>query len=101
MALVLTQRLISDQIVTMQSPAELSGQLDDLLDGVESIRQTAVDIDHAERAEGRSSYTLGKLITFAVATVAAYSNKPLVYSIYLGAIFWHVFWLKREPSPLL
>src|SRR5437763_14008879 len=35
-------QLIADQIVTMQSPAELSGQLDDLLDGVESIRQTAV-----------------------------------------------------------
>ena len=34
-------QLIADQIVTMQSPAELSGQLDDLLDGVESIRQTA------------------------------------------------------------
>jgi glycosyltransferase involved in cell wall biosynthesis len=51
------------------------------------FRQTVVDIEHAERAEGRSSYTLAKLITFAVATVAAYSNKPLVISIYLGAIF--------------
>jgi len=38
-------QLISDQIVTMQSPAELSGQLDDLLDGVESIQQTAVDTE--------------------------------------------------------
>ena len=38
-------QLIADQIVTMQSPAELSGQLDDLLDGVESIRQTAVDTE--------------------------------------------------------
>lgn len=38
-------QLISDQIVTMQSPAELSGQLDDLLDGVESIRQTALDTE--------------------------------------------------------
>jgi hypothetical protein len=38
-------QLISDQIVTMQSPAELSGQLDDLLDGVESIRQTAIDTE--------------------------------------------------------
>src|SRR5437764_5857558 len=38
-------QLISDQIVTMQSPAELSGQLDDLLDGVDSIRQTAVDTE--------------------------------------------------------
>ena len=31
-------QLIADQIVTMQSPQELSGQLDELLDGVESIR---------------------------------------------------------------
>jgi len=38
-------QLIADQIVTMQSPAELSGQLDDLLDGVESIKQTAVDTE--------------------------------------------------------
>ena len=39
-------QLIADQIVTMQSPAELSGQLDDLLDGVESIRQTAADTEN-------------------------------------------------------
>lgn len=38
-------QLISDQIVTMQSPTELSGQLDDLLDGVESIQQTAADTE--------------------------------------------------------
>jgi dolichol-phosphate mannosyltransferase len=51
------------------------------------FRQTSVEIEHAERAEGKSSYTLGKLISFAVANVAAYSNKPLVISIYIGAIF--------------
>lgn len=34
-------QLIADQIVTMQSPQELSGQLDELLDGVEAIRQTS------------------------------------------------------------
>jgi hypothetical protein len=38
-------RLIADQIVTMQSPTELAGQLDDLLDGVESVKQTAVDTE--------------------------------------------------------
>ena len=38
-------QLIADQIVTMQSPQQLSGQLDELLDGVESIRQTAVDTE--------------------------------------------------------
>ena len=38
-------QLIADQIVTMQSPAELSGQLDELLDGVDSIKQTAMDTE--------------------------------------------------------
>jgi hypothetical protein len=33
-------QLIQDQIVTMQSPQELSGQLDELLDGVEAIQET-------------------------------------------------------------
>jgi hypothetical protein len=38
-------QFIADQIVTMQSPQQLSGQLDELLDGVESIRQTAIDTE--------------------------------------------------------
>ena len=38
-------QLIADQVVTMQSPQQLSGQLDELLDGVESIRQTAIDTE--------------------------------------------------------
>lgn len=38
-------QLIADQIVTMQSPQELSGQLDELLDGVEAIRETARDTE--------------------------------------------------------
>lgn len=39
-------QLISDQIVTMQSPTELSGQLDDLLTGVESVQETARDTEN-------------------------------------------------------
>jgi hypothetical protein len=38
-------QLISDQIVTMNSPQELSGQLDELLDGVESIKETAIEAE--------------------------------------------------------
>jgi hypothetical protein len=38
-------QLIADQIVTMQSPNELSGQLDDLLTGVESVQETARDTE--------------------------------------------------------
>ena len=36
-----TFKLLADQIVTMRTPSELAGQLDELIDGVESIRQTA------------------------------------------------------------
>ena len=34
-------QLLTDQIVTMRSPKELSGQLDELMDGVEAVRSTA------------------------------------------------------------
>ena len=40
-----TFQLIADQIVTMQSPQELSGQLDELLNGVEAVRETAIDTE--------------------------------------------------------
>jgi hypothetical protein len=33
--------LLADQIVSMRSPGELSGQLDELIDGVDAVRQTA------------------------------------------------------------
>jgi len=42
-------QLIADQIVTMQSPSELSGQLDELLDGVESIKETARETEQILR----------------------------------------------------
>jgi hypothetical protein len=48
-------QLIADQVVTMQSPQQLSGQLDELLDGVESIRQTAIDTDRILGAIGNGT----------------------------------------------
>lgn len=38
-------QLIADQIVTMQSPQGLSGQLDELLDGVEAIKETTAETE--------------------------------------------------------
>ena len=46
-------RLLADQIVTMRSPTELSGQLDDLLDGVEAVRQTTRETDKLLQAVER------------------------------------------------
>ena len=37
--------LLADQIVSMRSPDELSHQLDDLIDGVDAVRQTAREAD--------------------------------------------------------
>ncbi len=37
--------LLADQIVSMRSPGELSGQLDELMDGVEAVRETAREAD--------------------------------------------------------
>jgi hypothetical protein len=48
-----TFRLLADQIVTMRSPTELSGQLDELLDGVEAVRQTARETDKLLQAVER------------------------------------------------
>jgi hypothetical protein len=48
-------QLIADQIVTMQSPQELSGQLDELLDGVDAIRQSAADTEQMLSSIGLSS----------------------------------------------
>ena len=49
-------QLISDQIVTMQSPQELTGQLDELLDGVESIKQTAADTESMLNPSGLKEF---------------------------------------------
>lgn len=43
-----------------------------------------IDIRHDERAEGKTSYTLGRLLTLAVDTIVSYSNKPLKLFIQTG-----------------
>jgi hypothetical protein len=45
-------RLLADQIVTMQSPHELSGQLDELLTSVEAIKDSAVDTERMLASAG-------------------------------------------------
>lgn len=43
-----------------------------------------IDVEHGARHEGKSSYTLRKLINLAVDTIVAYSDKPLRLSIKTG-----------------
>lgn len=50
------------------------------------FRVTSIDIQHDERAEGESGYTLKKLIKLAFDTIISNSIKPLVLTTILGFI---------------
>lgn len=49
-------------------------------------RATTVAVEHKERDEGESSYTLGKLISLAFNVIVSFSDKPLKLFISFGAI---------------
>jgi dolichol-phosphate mannosyltransferase len=48
------------------------------------FRRAYVDIDHAARPSGKSSYTFRKLLDFAIQNIVAASTRPLRLSIRLG-----------------
>lgn len=48
------------------------------------FEQGTIDIEHAGRAAGRSSYTLGRLIRHAVSGVFFQTTNLLLYIVYLG-----------------
>ncbi|MGN2368646.1 glycosyltransferase family 2 protein [Clostridium cagae] len=50
------------------------------------FKQTAIDVDHNDRAEGESSYSLKRRLKMAFEIIIAQSNKPLTISITGGAI---------------
>jgi len=51
------------------------------------FRQCSIDVQHDSRADGKSSYSLRKLIKLAVDITLSYSDKPLRLSAYLGFLF--------------
>lgn len=48
------------------------------------FKKSAIDVTHAERFEGKTSYSWGKLINLALDIAIAYSDKPLKMAIKLG-----------------
>lgn len=48
------------------------------------FNRTNINIEHASREEGKSSYTIEKLINFAIDSIVSQSNKPLKLSIKFG-----------------
>lgn len=45
---------------------------------------SSIEVEHAERYEGKSTYTFAKLWKLAVETIIAYSDKPLRLAVRLG-----------------
>ncbi|MCC6818441.1 MAG: glycosyltransferase family 2 protein [Bacteroidia bacterium] len=47
-------------------------------------KKSSIEVEHAQRKEGKSTYTLSKLIRLALDIAIAYSDKPLRMSIKFG-----------------
>ncbi|WP_310556203.1 glycosyltransferase family 2 protein [Flavobacterium sp.] len=50
------------------------------------FKNTSVNVEHAERESGKSSYTISKLVSLAFNTIISFSNKPLKLCIKFGLI---------------
>ncbi|MEA3455515.1 MAG: glycosyltransferase family 2 protein [Campylobacterota bacterium] len=50
------------------------------------FKKIEIDIEHAKRPEGKSSYTLYKMINLAIDSIVSQSNKPLRLAIKFGFI---------------
>ena len=48
--------------------------------------RTTIDVEHCERAEGSSGYTLAKLLRLAIDTSVANTNKPLKMAVTMGFV---------------
>ena len=48
------------------------------------FKQTSVNIEHAERMHGKTSYSIGKLIRLGMDVILAFSDKPLRLTAKLG-----------------
>jgi len=50
------------------------------------FKTTKIEIEHAEREEGKSSYNLKKRLQLAIDTILTFSDKPLRLSVKMGVI---------------
>ena len=50
------------------------------------FKTATVDVEHAEREDGKSAYTLSKLFKYGFEQVFSYSYKPLELSVFTGSV---------------
>jgi glycosyltransferase involved in cell wall biosynthesis len=48
--------------------------------------KTSIPVTHAQRYKGKSTYTFMKMFSYAMGSIVAYSEKPLVLSIQIGFV---------------
>lgn len=73
-------RKVVDYICSMREQMRFFGALVNWL----GFNVAFIEVESAKRFSGKSSYTFKKLLTLALSTIIAYSNKPLQISIYIG-----------------
>jgi polyisoprenyl-phosphate glycosyltransferase len=57
------------------------------------FQSASIEVEHKPRLEGKSSYTLSKLIKHAIDGIASQSNKLLNFSIIIGVLYFFVSFL--------
>ena len=76
------KRCVIDEYNKMPERARSFGSLIQYL----GFRTTAIDVQHAARAEGKSSYNLYKLFKLSFDVIISNSNKPLRIAVEIGLI---------------
>jgi len=78
----IVSRKVADSYRTMRENLRLFGALVTWM----GFPTTAIQVQHAERPAGKSSYTFRKLLRLAGDTVIAYSDKPLRVTVKFGLV---------------
>lgn len=76
--------IISKKVLNALKLYKESNRAYTLLIDMVGFERTQIDIKHSQREEGKSSYTLKKLLNHALDSIIYHSNKPLRLSIKFG-----------------
>jgi len=77
-------RILSRKVVNALSPMREHTRFFGGLVSWLGFRTVCVDVDHAERFEGKTTYTFRKLMRLAVGAILAFSDKPLRLAVQFG-----------------
>jgi dolichol-phosphate mannosyltransferase len=76
--------IISKKVLNTLQTMEEQNRTYSLIVNWIGFKRTEVNIEHSSREDGKSSYTLSKLVNLAIVSIVSQSNKPLKLSIKFG-----------------